>query len=175
VAGSLAAFPKFIKVLILFFRHLPVDGAVRQIALAVRDALCAARLIENDPHYLSVRSDRRDDGSFVISLTGAEFYEQALFADCLNEALGPIENPRYLITRRSLTRSIGREDCHAVPERFGLNKERAELFHRAWRRRLGPSELIYTRSADSRRTLLRARARSFAGAAAASERVDRWV
>jgi superfamily II DNA or RNA helicase len=174
-AGFVFALPKLIKALILLIRHYPVDGAVRQIAIALRDALCAAQLIETDPRRLPVQSEQLKDGSCMVSLGGADFFEQSLFADCLGEVLGPIENPRYLITRHSLGRWIGKVDYHAVPQVLGVTKERAELFCLAWQKRVSAGKLIYTRSAETRKVLLKARARAFSSAIAGSvNRLDRW-
>ena len=174
-AGFIFALPKLVKAAVLLARHYPVDGAVRQIAIALRDALCAAHLIETDPRRLPVQCKQLEDGSFTVSLGGSDFYEQSLFSDCLGEALGPVENPRYLITRRGIGRRIGKLDYHSVPQALGVTRERAELFLLAWRKRVSFGRLIYTRSADSRKILLKARARSFSSAVAGGvNRMDRW-
>ncbi len=173
--GFIFALPKLFKAFYLLVRHYPVDGAVRQIAIALRDALCAAQLIETDPRRLPVQSEQLDDGSCTVSLGGADFYEQSLFADCLGEVLGPIENPRYLITRHSLGRWIGKVDYHAVPQVLGVTKERAEIFWLAWQKRVSSGRLIYTRSAEARKILLKARVRAFSSAISGSiNRLDRW-
>jgi len=173
--GFILALPKLIRAIVLMIWHCPVDGAVRQIAIALRDTLCAANLIETNPLRLPVQTDQQKDGSCDVSLGGANFYEQSLFADCLGEVLGPIENPRYLITRHSLGRWIGEIDYHAVPQVLGVTKERAELFYLAWERRGGAGKLIYTRSAETRKILLKARARAFSSAIAGKvNRLDRW-
>jgi hypothetical protein len=174
-AGFIVALPKLFKALFLLVRHLPVDGAIRQIALALRDALCAARIIEDSPARVPVITEAHEDGSCSVALGGADFYRQSLFADCLGETLGAIENPRYLVTRRSLSRWFGRLDYHAVPQALAVKKELAELFLQAWQRRVGPAELIYTRSPETRRVLLKARARAFSSVIAKpARRLDRW-
>lgn len=99
----------------------------------------------------------------------------SLFTDCLNEILGPIKNPRYLIARHSISRKPGKEDCHAVPYVLAAKKEYAELFLNAWHKGVVQGELIYTRSAESRRILLKARVKAFSsGMSNTSERLDRW-
>ncbi len=87
------------------------------------------------------------------------------------ELLGPVQNPRYLLVRRSWLGRWGRTDYHAVPAAIGQRKEWAEGFHRAWQARVGTSHLVFTRSAEGRLDLLRARAGSFA--AGFQRRVDR--
>jgi len=81
----------------------------------------------------------------------------------VRELLGPIDNPRYLLARRRIWR-IFREDYFALPEILARKKEFAEMFAKKWRRAVGPIELVYTRTAEGRRLLLRARIHSLAGA-----------
>lgn len=174
-AGFLVALPGLIKALILFVRYLPIDGALREIARALLDALSGAQMLKTDPTRLSVNSTPLDDGSFAIALMGGTFYEQSLYADCLAELLGPIENPRYLLTRQGAWGRRRRIDFHAVPQILGTRKESAELLYNAWQARVGPAQLIYTRAEDGRRLLLEARARAFSTAMAPKrERRDRW-
>ena len=170
LTGFLVALPKAVKVFLFWWRHLPVDGSIRQIALALRDALSAADLIQTDPRRLSVQC-HETGGAVTAALIGATFYEQSLFADSLNELLGPVKSPRYLLTRKEGTKM----DYHAVPALLGARKQSANLLYAAWLKRVSPGELIYTRQADGRKLLLKARARTFANNYVnKTERVDRW-
>ena len=167
--------PKLLRIGNLLFRHLPVDGTLHQMGLAVRDTLCASGLIETPASRLKVDS-QSFDGAVYINLSGGTFHEKSLFADCMHELLAPIENPRYLIIRHGRWLGRNRTDYHAVPTRLGLRKENATLLHQAWQRYVGDAELIYTRVRDNRRILLHARARAFsAGTEALVNRTDRWV
>ena len=167
--------PKFLVAANLFIRHLPVDGTLHQIGLAVRDTLCATGIIENSAARLKVRS-YSVLGDVYINLEGGTFHEKSVFADCMEEILGPIENPRYLLIRRTRLLGLNRTDYHAVPARIGVKKEFATVFVQAWQRYVGEAELLYTRNAENRRKLLHARVRAFsAGAKKAAKRTDRWV
>ena len=167
----LKALPESISALRLWLRHLPVDGSIRQIGLALRDALSQADLIKTDPHRLSVLCAETRLRTFVVFLSGGSFYEQSLFADSLNELLGPVKSPRYLITREA----HGKVDYHAVPSVLGVRKDSANHLYQAWLTRVGPSELIYTATAGGRELLLKARARTFANNYVnKTERVDQW-
>jgi hypothetical protein len=97
------------------------------------------------------------DGSVTISLRGGTFRDQAIFADAIGEVLGPIGNPRYLITRRSRGLAGARTDVHAVPTLLAVNRERAQRFHRAWQEHVGSGDLVYTRRKGGRTALLEAR------------------
>jgi len=175
-AGALLwSLPKFFVAAKLFFNHLPVDGTIHQIGLAVRDTLCATGIIENSAARLKVKSHSLA-GDVYVNLDGGTFHEKSVFADCMEEILGPIENPRYLLVRHGMTLGVRRKDYHAVPTRIGVKKEFATLFHQAWERYVGDASLIYTRTTETRKTLLYARARAFSGGAKkAVKRTDRWV
>lgn len=169
-----ALIPVTIRLLLILLKHLPVDGSVRHIGYAVRDALHDADLLQTDRHRLKVLAESKD-GQFVIMLSGGSYFEQSMFADCMAEVLGPIANPRYLITREARFLGIGRTDYHAVPTPLGSNKLYAEHFLRRWRQRVSPGELLYTRGEEGRAALLQARARAFSNATARrTERRDRW-
>lgn len=169
------ALPRLWKALLLTTRHLPVDGTVRQIGLALRDALSASGSINKPAKELPILVETHPDGTISISLEGADFYTQSLFADALEELLGPIQNPRYLITRRKKRRFWQSRDYHAVPTVLGSHKDKAEALHKAWVMRLGKGELIYTRAEDGRRLLLQARARAFSTTIQPkTERLDQW-
>jgi len=175
-AGALLwSLPKFFVAARLFFKHLPVDGTIHQIGLAVRDTLCATDIIESVPARLRVRS-YSFAGEVYVHLDGGTFHQKSVFADCMEEILGPIENPRYLLVRHGKTLGIERKDYHAVPTRIGVRKEFAVIFQQAWERYVGKAELIYTRTSATRRILLYARAKAFSGGAKeAVKRTDRWV
>jgi hypothetical protein len=68
-----------------------------------------------------------------------------------------------------------RKDYHAVPGILGSRKALASVLHGHWSRWHGGGELIYTRTVEGRRALLRARGRAFSSAfAKKAERFDRW-
>ena len=170
ITGFCVALPKAVKTFLLWWRHLPIDGSIKQIGLTLRDALCAADLIQTDVRRLSVACTEAE-GQVTVALLGATFYEQSLFADSMNEILGSIKSPRYLITRGSGRRI----DYHAVPTMLGARKESANLFYQVWRKRVSPGKLIYTRQAGGRELLLKARARTFANNYVnLTQRIDRW-
>lgn len=176
--GGLYALPGLWRAVVILARHLPVDGSVRQIAAAVLDALSEAGIVRPRGDGPGLTVEEIAPGEFAASFAGATFRDAFVFADCLAEVLAPIENPRYLVTRRGSGWLRGRVDHHAVPEPLGARKETALLFHEAWRRRLGGGDLVYTRTADGRRALLRARVRAFSATYAAfapgARRLDRW-
>ncbi|MEM7415058.1 MAG: DEAD/DEAH box helicase family protein [Gemmatimonadota bacterium] len=164
--------PRMVRTARMAWRHAPVDGSVREIGRAVMRALSECGLLDSRDVQLHVDRDR--DGSVLISASGGTFRDHSTFADAIGEVLGPVGNPRYLITR-SYGRKRSRLDYHAVPSVFGTKRELAEAFHAAWIELVGPGELLYTRREGGRRMLLAARARAFANQFDdPAERVERW-
>lgn len=167
--------PETMRAVKILIRHLPIDGSLKQIGMALAHALNQTGLIETPLKSMKVTSARSSDGTFYIALKGGTFYEASLFADCFRELLGSIDNPRYLVTREGVFMGSVREDFHAVPLKLGVKKEYAEIFYRAWRKYVGPAELIYTRSGEGRKELLKARVKAFSSICQKSaKRQDRW-
>jgi hypothetical protein len=64
---------------------------------------------------------------------------------------------------------------HAVPEEIGRKKEFAETLVAQWNKRVGNAELIYTRTPEGRRMLLKARMQAMSSKfVKKSERISVW-
>lgn len=85
--------------------------------------------------------------------------EKDLFAQCICEMFGEVDNQRYLLKARKTVSRLCRYYC--VPELFGKKKEDAQRFVRYIGKYIGPYELIYTRNGEGRKELLEARIHSF--------------
>ena len=114
------------------------------------------------------------DGTVFCWIGGGTGKEQAIFLRALREILSPIGNPRYLLARPKIWRMF-REDYFAVPDALARKKEFAEMFTQPWNRHVGKVELVYTRTPEGRKLLLRARNHSVSGAfQKRAERVSCW-
>jgi hypothetical protein len=142
---------------------LPLDRAARAILDAYRE------LGELRPEAAaSLAIEPRASGYLRCLLREATELETALFTLALDELLSPPAAPRYLVSRllpgragpgRPLLRLLaGRRPFplrwEAVPSDLGRRKDRAEAFARAWRRWLGPSELLFTHRTEAGRDAL---------------------
>jgi arylsulfatase A-like enzyme/superfamily II DNA or RNA helicase len=173
--GALAMLPGLIKAGWLLLRYGPVAGNVRQIGIALARALSVCGLIESPPRELRVEVTPVEGGAVYCSLSGGTTYERSLFLACLQEITDPIENPRYLLASTSFLAGLRRRNYYPVPAELGRKKRDAQRLAHMWRRYVGPAELVYTRNTEGRRTLLRARVRSLAGALRGrSERLSCW-
>lgn len=145
-------------------RRLGADGElVSAVAEALCDAFCEMGVLDTPRSALRIRTAVTDRGWRACELTGATLHETNLFVDGLGQLLGPVNNPRYL-----LSHPIGDEDrvlaralFHAVPDALGL-KAGAECLAAHWQRRVAPCTVTYTRSSAGRKALLYARTRNWA-------------
>ena len=71
---------------------------------------------------------------------------------------------------------IERKDYHSVPEILGRNKNSAEHFKSQWKHFVGDCDLIYARSIDGRKIILKSRIKSLAAQFDKNkvERVNKW-
>ncbi len=176
IAGvMLYKLPKTISAVRILLKHLPVEGSLKQIGLALCETLCQAGLIETSIRRMKVNIVKNSDGTFYLALSGSTFYESSLFADCLAEILMPIENPRYIVIRAGQLYGMKRDDYHAVPMKLAVKKELAQLFYKSWCKYVGPTELIYTRTQEGRERLVKARMKAFSSTFSREiKRQDRW-
>ncbi|MEQ8704343.1 MAG: DEAD/DEAH box helicase family protein [Phaeodactylibacter sp.] len=95
-------------------------------------------------------------------LEGVTLQEEQIFLELLGEALGPINNPRYLILRKHFAGAeLLSVQHYAVPTVFGQRRADADAYLDALQRQLPePLELLYTRTFEGRRILLAARAKT---------------
>jgi superfamily II DNA or RNA helicase len=139
-------------------RALPLAMPLDLAALSVRDAYLA--LGELTPEAgRSLAIEPRASGYLRVWLPDATPAEGARFTGALDDLLAPADAPRYLVSRpvpdrtgalRLLGRAIrGRPPFRlrevAVPRDLGRNRTRADAFHQAWCRWMGPCELVFTR------------------------------
>lgn len=140
------------------FRLCTPQKRMKQAAEGILDALIRTGKMEAPQHS---RVEVNEEEFLVLScLRGGTTRDKTLFAECLAQFFGIIDNPRYILLHRKGSVRIG--DCYAVPDTFGRKKEDAVAFRLCMKKRMGKHDLIYTRTPEGRRLLLKARIRSFA-------------
>lgn len=109
-----------------------------------------------------VSVEAEDSGGFMcyVYLKNGTEREKDVFAQCMCEMFGEVDNQRYLLKARRPVPKICKYYC--VPELFGRKKEDAVLFAGKVGKYIGAWDLIYTRSEAGRKQLLEARIHSFA-------------
>ncbi len=172
--AAVASLPWACIALWRLLRHGTPERSVRQIGRAVLDALEFSGCIDSRAGDFRVYADKNQDGTVFCWVGGGTGKEQSAFLEAMRQTLRPIENPRYLLARHRIWR-VFREDYFAVPENLARRKEYAEFFARRWRKLVGPVQLVFTRTPEGRKLLLRARGHSLSAAfQERSERVSCW-
>ena len=115
-------------------------------------------------------------GELFVSCANLPADENNLFIQSLQEFLDPVENPRYLLDKRSrFLKWIRQTDYFAIPSAISPNKKGVEIFKGLWKLYIGDCDIIYTRSAEGRRVLLKARKYAFSAIKKkASKRLSKW-
>ena len=172
--AAVISLPWSVLALWRLIRHGTPERSITQIGQAVLDALEYDGCIDQRAGKLRVYANRNKDGTVFCWIGGGTGIEQTTFLRALRETLSPIDNPRYLLARSKIWRIL-REDYFAVPDVLARKKEFADYFAQRWKKYVGPVELVFTRTPDGRRLLLRARNHSLSGAfQKRTERVSCW-
>src|SRR5690606_19336697 len=133
---------------------------IQQIGQTVLKSLIDAGCIHTPSNRTSVITDIGKDGAMFCFLMGGTSFEKSVFIESLMEILAPIDSPRYIIIRKSKKGIIMQKDYHAVPEIIGRNKKLAQNFKDLWTEYVGECELVYVRTPEGRKTLLKSRVQS---------------
>lgn len=177
VLGALFFGRRTYKTLSLYLKYRDISKDLEHIGDALLNALSKSGAIHTDVSKLKVVTSADSFGSVSCHLEGANTFEKSTFINALQEVVSPIDNPRYVIVRKSrLTWLIKQTDYHAVPEILGRNKNQAEYFMGQWQRLVGACELIFTRTIDGRKMLLKSRIKSLSAQWDDNpiERINRW-
>ena len=149
---------------------------LREIGRCVLDGLSLADALDKPRNALDVHVEEGlDPGTRYCRLAGGGHHDEVAFADAMVTVFEPIANPRYLLIRHHRRGWLKQMDYHAVPDAIAADKTALETFRRAWEKRIGPCELVNTRTREGRLILLRARTHAYsAGYPRKAERRLRW-
>lgn len=107
-----------------------------------------------------------DDSEVYIkcALVDASTYEKTIFAKAMSELLTYIDNPRYLLIKRSLFLVIpfkNYRQSYACPSIFSSRREFVEIFEDHLKSQTGQYFIQYTRNEEGRKVLLKCRKKSY--------------
>jgi superfamily II DNA or RNA helicase len=174
---GVAIFGRFtIKTIGLYFKYRDISKDIQQIGIALLNSLINARLIQSNSSNLKVKTSIDDWGAVFCHLEGGTTFEKSTFVNSLKEIINPIDNPRYVIIRKNkFMFFLNQQDYHTVPESLGKNKKLAEFFENQWQQKVGNCELIFTRTMEGRKALLKSRVKSLSSQFEEKvEHVNKW-
>jgi hypothetical protein len=161
----------------LYIKYRDIAKDIQNIGNALLNSMLKAGVIHSNPGKLSVRADKDSSGGVYCYLEGGTTFEKSIFIKNLDEIVGVVENTRYIIVRKSkFLIFVKQNDFHSVPELLGKNKTLAEYFAGQWQRLVGRCELVFTRTVEGRKLILKSRAKSLASQFDdKTEQVNKWI
>ena len=165
------------KTLKLYFKYRDIAKDIQNIGDALLNSLLKAGIIHSDIGKLSVKAAKDEFGCVYCHLDGGTIFEKSAFIKNLHEIIGKVENPRYVIIRKSkFLIFVKQNDFHSVPELLGKNKTLAEYLANQWQRLVGNCELVFTRTVEGRKLILKSRIKSLASQFDdKTEQINKWV
>lgn len=154
---------RFVRYGLLWLRYRDIGKDLGNIGRALLQALAESDLLSRGLADYRLYQNTGVTGEISLSLEGGSRYDRNLFVQSLEEVVGLINNPRYVLVRRSqLKNLLSQKDFHSVPEKLGAQKPLAQRFASAWQRQVGQCDLVYTRTLAGRKFLLKARVSNLA-------------
>lgn len=167
---SFLGFISFAALLIVLFKTFGVGNKVlilssprrrmQAIGKALLKTLKQTGYITSADTRVETKVTRK--GNTSTCLTGGTSREKSDFAKALGELFAEIDNPRYLLFAKTLN-PLSVFSCMSIPECLGTKKENAQIFHGHLQKVLGKYELVYTRTPEGRKKLLKARTHCLTG------------
>lgn len=139
------------------------EKIMRQIGIVFLETLSAMGKIKTALNNISIhcKTDAAD-GSIFFSVSNLSPEENNLLINSVIEFINPVENPRYLFIRKDkVLNYIDTTDYHSMPSVISNNKNNINIFKKLWQKYIGKCDIIYTRTQNGRRQLLKARKNSF--------------
>tara|TARA_B100000949_G_scaffold235237_1_gene257243 strand:+ start:1032 stop:3752 length:2721 start_codon:yes stop_codon:yes gene_type:complete len=164
------------RTLRLYILYRDISKDINQIGETLLSSLCQEGIISSEKSKLRIVAYTDSIGAIYCHLEGGTTFEKSIFINALQEIISPVDNPRYVIIRKSrLLPFIWQKDYHSVPEILGRNKSSSTFFKNKWEEFVGRCELIYTRTIEGRRMLLKSRMKSLASQFEENlEHVNKW-
>ncbi|SDC54926.1 DEAD/DEAH box helicase family protein [Pedobacter soli] len=165
-----------LKTLRLYLKYRDISKDIQHIGEALLAGLIKTGVIQTDISQVYVQSAVDEHGAVFCHLEGASTFEKSTFINALQEIIAPIDNPRYVIIRKNRFMLFTKQkDYHAVPELIARNKNLAEYFKQQWENYVGSCDLIYTRTLEGRKLLLKSRIKSLSAQFQNKvEHVNKW-
>lgn len=156
VCGILVYGIRFFKSFRLFLRFRHIQSHILTIGKILLKTLVFERIARTPLDNLTVVTSYSKEGVLGCHLHGGNQYEKSQFIQNLQEIVSPIDNPRYLLEEKYgfLSKS---SRYYQVPEALGKNKKTAAYFATEWQEKFGKTNLIFTRTIEGRKVLLKLR------------------
>ena len=137
------------------------ENMIKEVGYVILNSLYRCKFIKTSRNKVKLQIKKSDKGKVECYISGATQSESNLFVDCLDEVFSKTINQRYIISK--LSNNLKElNDYYNVPTVLSTNKEFAEVFSKYWKQKIGEHTLVYTRTAEGRKLLLKARMKNMA-------------
>ena len=107
-----------------------------------------------------VKVEQLQNGNQSIYLASVSGKDKQVFAQCIKQMMGEVDNQRYILVNRKNRNAL--DGFYCVPDVFGTNKNDAEMFAKCIKNVVDRYDLVYTRNEVGRKILLEGRAKALA-------------
>jgi superfamily II DNA or RNA helicase len=166
---------KFFRATKQYLKYKNIAKHLELIGNIVLKNLINERIIQTSVEKLKVVTSSDIFRNSVCHLEGGSNYERSQFIQTLQELIAPVDNPRYLIEQRDRFFFMKKSSYFPIPEIFAKNKKSAEFFRRTWSETFDTSDLIFTRTTEGRRVLLKLRFQSLMKRNLRIEHIHKWT
>ena len=142
----------------LLFKYLSPLNYLKWIGVAILNTLKDQQIIESRFSKVRVQYDDFKINT-MIELSNSNVHDQHLFSNAMKEVLSPIDNPRYIIVQKGWF-GLKYKVSFNAPSTIST-VEIARNLEKHLSKVLDKYVLIYTRSIEGRKHLLKAKAKSF--------------
>ncbi|WP_153397888.1 DEAD/DEAH box helicase family protein [Chryseobacterium vaccae] len=175
VGGIIRYGRKFYRALRQYQKYKNVGRQIGLIGETVLECLVHERIITTDPEKMKVVSSGNKDKDVFCYLEGGSYYEKSQFIQVLQEVISKVDNPRYLLKQKTIFFFTKKEMYYPIPEAFAKNKKSADFFAKTWSEKIEKSEVLFTRTIEGRRILLKLRFQALLKTDARIEHLHKWT
>ena len=169
---------KMLRILPFVFKNGSIRKHAGSMTETIVQSFYEAKIIKTRPEHVLYRIEKAPGGWLVLNFYDGTPHEQQLVISAFEQVIGKLNNPRYIIVRKSKLPFLktNRSDYHSVPDLLAVKKDFAQIFAKYWGKHVGPNELIFTRNIEGRRLLLQARLKaSIRAFLSKAERKEKWL
>ena len=161
--GTVMFGSRALKTFSYYTRYRDVSKDIYHIGRALVQTLCKCKLFTTPIEKFNVLTYSDQQGAVYCHLDGGTTYEKSLFVHMIQEIVDPVADPRYIIIRKSKALNFIRQwDFHAVPQVLGKHAALAKDFSIFWREHVGDCDLVFTKSIEGRKIMIRAKVHALA-------------
>lgn len=148
--------------LVKIIRHLNPINYMKEIGKTILDSMIICNKLLTNKQLVSTEIEKFEfdgDKYYKVYLKGATVYENNLFIRSFEEVYNKVADTRYIICVKRKNK-LTKDSYFNVPSILDNDKHDATIFLNEWNSNVCNGNLIYTRSKEGRKLLLKARKNS---------------